>query len=196
MGIVSAQNGYRPMRKLPKVLSPAEQAALLDVFDLRYPTPRRNRTMIAVALATGLRASELTHLRLEHVDMTTGRVIVREGKGAKDRLVWMRPEVIDELAAWFEVRPASDWLFCTSSGAQVSPVYLRRMVKKYATKAGVAEAAKVSTHTLRHTFATALYKRTKDIRLTQKALGHSSITTTMIYTHIVDDDLEAAMRWG
>jgi len=72
--------------------------------------------------------------------------------------------------------------------------HLRRMVKKRAHKAGVTEPEKVSPHTFRHTFATDLYRETKNIRLVQKALGHSDLSTTMIYTHVVDEELEEAMN--
>ena len=82
----------------------------------------------------------------------------------------------------------------TRKGTEVATSHLRRSVKRYARKASVEEVDRVSPHTLRHTFATRLYRETGNIRLTQKALGHSDLSTTMIYTHVVDEELEGAMK--
>lgn len=184
---------YRP-RKLPKVLSRAEQIRMLDQLDTRYLCPHRNRVLLRLMLATGLRAGEVVALRPEHVAVESRRLVVREGKGAKDRQLWFGDEVAAGLEDWEERRPPSDYLFPTRDGGQLSTRYLRAMVKRVARKAGVAEWKRVSPHTLRHTFATHLYRETKNLRLVQKALGHSSIQTTQIYTHLVDDELEAALR--
>jgi len=84
--------------------------------------------------------------------------------------------------------------FCTRDGDQILTRYLRTMVKRYAVKARVSEAERVTPHGLRHTFATDLLRETKNIRLVQKALGHSDVSTTMIYTHVFDEELEMALR--
>jgi len=183
-------------KRLPKVLTDSEQTRMLELCNPRYQSGMRNRAMIRFALGTGLRAGELVALKPEHLelDQTGGRVVVREGKGAKDRFVWFGWAVRDDLGRWMERRPESPWVFCTAKGGQLSPRYLRTMVKRLAHKAGVAEADKVSPHTLRHTFASDMYRATKDLAAVQKALGHASITTTMIYTHISDDVVERAMR--
>lgn len=183
----------RPDR-LPKVLPPKEQAALLDQLNPRYQSPHRNLVLLRLMLDTGLRAGEVVALRPEHVDLETGRLVVREGKGAKDRTLWFSDEIGEQLEEWMERRPESNYLFPTRDGNQLSTRYLRKMVKRLAREADVDEADRVSPHTLRHTFATDLYRDTKDLRLVQKALGHSDISTTQIYTHIVDEDLENAMR--
>lgn len=180
--------------RIPKVLTHEEQDALLDQLNTRYQSPHRNLVMLRLMLDTGLRAGEVVALRPEHVDLETGRLLVREGKGAKDRTLWFSDEVGELLEEWMERRPESDFLFPTRDGGQISTRYLRKMVKRLAREADVAEAHRVSPHTLRHTFATDLYRDTKDLRLVQKALGHADISTTQIYTHIVDDDLEDAMR--
>ena len=99
-----------------------------------------------------------------------------------------------ELEEWMERRPASDWLLPTSKGTKVATSQLRRSVKRYARDAGIDEVERVSPHTLRHTFATRLYRESGNIRMVQKALGHSDLSTTMIYTHIVDEELEGAMK--
>ncbi len=181
-------------RKLPKVLSADEQTRMLDQLDSRYLIPHRNRVLVRLMLATGLRAGEVVALRSEHIYAEARRLMVREGKGAKDRQLWFGDEVARELEAWEERRPSSGYLFPTRRGGQLSTRYLRAMVKRVARKAGVAEWERVSPHTLRHTFATHLYRETKNLRLVQKALGHSSVQTTQIYTHLVDDELESALR--
>ncbi|NTW28895.1 MAG: tyrosine-type recombinase/integrase [Coriobacteriia bacterium] len=126
--------------------------------------------------------------------MMTCRLMVREGKGAKDRVLWISDDLRDLIGLWLGRRPASPWLFPTRDGEQLNTRYLRTMVKHYAVKAGVAEAERVTPHILRHTFATDLLRKTKNIRLVQKALGHSDVSTTMIYTHVFDEELEGALR--
>jgi site-specific recombinase XerD len=179
---------------LPKVLTTAEQNALLAELNTRYPTPHRNLCMLRLMLEAGLRAGEVVALRPDHLDMQTCRLIVREGKGAKDRTLWIGDDLRDLIGEWLQRRPESEWLFPARNEKQVQTRYLRAMVTRLARKAGIAEAEKVSPHTLRHTFATDLLRETKNLRLVQKALGHASISTTQIYTHIVDEELEEAMR--
>lgn len=181
-------------KKLPKVLTEAEQEALLDQLNPRYQSPHRNLTMLRLMLATGLRAGEVVALRPEHVDLDTCRLIVREGKGAKDRTLWFSDEIREAVEEWLERRPESEWLFPTRDGGQLSTRYLRAMVSRIAEEAEIPEADRVSPHTLRHTFATELLRETKNLRLVQKALGHASIQTTQVYTHIVDEELEDALR--
>ena len=181
-------------RRLPKVLNEDERHAFLAQLNTRYPTPHRNLCMLRLMLEIGLRAGEVVALRPEHLDMKTCRLIVREGKGAKDRTLWISDDLRDLIGKWLQRRPESDWLFPTNKGARVQTRYLRALVKRLARKAGIAEAEKVSPHTLRHTFATDLLRDTKNVRLVQKALGHASIATTQIYTHIVDEELEEALR--
>jgi integrase/recombinase XerD len=181
-------------KKLPKVLSAEEQARLLAQFNKRWPTPHRNLCMVRLMLEAGLRVGEVVAINPEHLDMLTCRLMVREGKGAKDRVLWIGDGLRDLIGEWLGRRPESPWLFPGREGGQVSTRYMREMVKRMARKAGVAEGGRVSPHTLRHTFATDLYRETTNLRLIQKALGHSDISTTMIYTHVADGELEVAMR--
>lgn len=181
-------------KKLPKVLTAEEQRALVAQPNPRYVSGLRNRCLIRVALEAGLRAGELVALKPEHLDMLTCRLVVREGKGAKDRVLWIADDLRDLIGRWLERRPASPWLFPTRGGGQLDTRYLRTMVKHYAVKAGLPESERVSPHTLRHTFATHLLRESKNIRLVQKALGHSDVSTTMIYTHVFDEELEGALR--
>ncbi len=181
-------------KRLPKVLTVEEQRALVAQPNPRYASGLRNRCLIRVGLEAGLRAGELVSLKPEHLDMLTCRLNVREGKGAKDRTLWISDDLRDLIGLWLARRPVSPWLFPTRDGGQLDTRYLRTMVKHYAVKAGVSEAALVTPHVLRHTFATDLLRQTKNIRLVQKALGHSDVSTTMVYTHVFDEELEKALR--
>jgi len=179
--------------RIPEILSPEDQAALLRQPSRRCPSGERNHALLRLALDGGLRSAELVALRWEAVDLETGRVKVVQGKGRKDRNVWIGAPTISALEAWRSRQQAgTPWVFSTLAGGQLDPRYLRQMVERYAERAGLGSW--VHPHTLRHTFATDLYRQTKDLRLVQKALGHSSISTTQIYTHIVDSELEEAMK--
>jgi len=156
-------------RRLPKVLTPDEQRAFLAKFDRCYPSALRNLVAVRLMLQCGLRRG-------------------------KDRIVWFSDDLRDLISRWLDRRPASDWLLCTRHAAQVNSRYLRELVKRKAVSAGIPEADRVTPHVLRHTFATDLLRETKNIRLAQKALGHASLATTMIYTHVADEELETAMR--
>lgn len=192
------------MRKLPKVLSEGEQAALLGSFDLgtEAPTKVRNWAWTVLLLETGLRVAESVALLNEHLSLLEGWFVVREGKGAKDRTLYLSDPAHEAVCRWLKVRgqkigggtgAAGRPVFCTTRGTSVSPRYLRDMLKRHAERAGVRELEKVSPHTLRHTFATNLLRRTNNLRVVQEALGHESITTTQVYTHVTNEDLRRAM---
>jgi len=184
-------------RKIPEVLTATEQEALLKQPNPRYLTGQRNRTMLRLMLDTGLRLAEVTSLRWKDIDLLSGKVMVRQGKGSKDRTLWTGEENIAALAAWRERQAREcdgkpEIVFSTAEGKRLDPSYVRKMVKRYARKAGIEK--RISPHTLRHTFATDLYRETTNLRITQKALGHANIATTQIYTHIVDEELEGALK--
>jgi integrase/recombinase XerD len=180
--------------QLPKILTEAETASLLGQPNQRYYGPHRDYLFMRVMLKAGLRASEAVSLRPEHIDLMSGKLMVREGKGAKDRTLWLGEEILNELREWMDRRPESDWLLPTRKGTKVATSHLRRSVKRYARDADIDEVERVSPHTLRHTFATRLYRETGKIRMVQKALGHSDLSTTMIYTRVVDEELETALK--
>lgn len=184
-------------KKLPEVLTNDERQALLSQPNPRYPTGERNFVMLKLMLDTGIRLSETTNLRWKDIDLMTGKVMVREGKGSKDRTLWIGENDLELLRKWRErqqkdVNTSCDFVFTTLDGEPLQNRYIQTMVKRLSAKAGINK--NVSPHTLRHTFATDLYRETKNIRLVQKALGHSDLSTTMIYTHIVDDELENALK--
>ena len=182
-------------KKLPVTLTRAECEALLAQPNPRYPTGLRDICMLRLMLNTGLRAAECLNVKVRDIDWLSGKLMVRQGKGAKDRTLWVNEDVLEWLRKWRERRPApaSEWLFTTLTGKPVDSRALRAMVRRRADKVGL-QAKAVHPHTLRHTFATEMYRQTKDIRGLQKMLGHEHLPTTMIYTHIVDDEVENAMR--
>ena len=174
-------------RQIPEVLTATEQEALLAQPNPRYLTGHRNRVMLRLMLDTGLRVAETLSLEWKNIDLNSGKVMVRQGKGAKDRTLWTGEANLVALIEWQE-RQASECtgspqnVFTTKEGGKLNPAYVRKMVKRLAVKAGIQKD--VHPHTLRHTFATDLYRETTNIRLTQKALGHSNLATTQIYTHV------------
>ncbi|MCK4321753.1 tyrosine-type recombinase/integrase [candidate division WOR-3 bacterium] len=184
-------------RKLPEFLTEEEQKVLLKQPNHRYPTGQRNHLMMKLMLDIGLRLSEATNLKWKHIDLMSGKLMVRDGKGEKDRTLWIGEKDIELLEKWRERQLEKtdrdpEYVFTTLKGTPVKNRYVQFMVKRYSEKAGITK--NISPHTLRHTFATDLYRETKNIRIVQKALGHSDLSTTMIYTHIVDDELEEAMK--
>lgn len=186
----------RKGRKLPEVLTEDEQARLLAQPNPRYPTGERNYLLMRLMLNAGLRLAEATALKWRDIDLTTGKLMVRQGKGAKDRTLWVGEGDVERLRSWRERQAAvcgsCEYVFTTLQGRPLSHRYVQQMVKRYAAKAGIEK--NVHPHTLRHSFATDLYRETGKIRLVQKALGHSDLSTTQIYTHIVDEELEEALK--
>lgn len=178
------------------MLEQDEQARFLETFNKRYRGSFRNLVAVRLMLDCGLRVSECVAVKPEHVNMASCRLEVRNGKGGVDRTLWMTNDLRDLIAEWLEsdLRPDSDWIVCTRDGGQVDPRQLREMVKRQAGKADVQEWERVSPHTLRHTFATDLYRETQDLVVVQEALGHADISTTRIYAHLANDEVETAMR--
>ncbi len=184
-------------RRLPEVLTNDERRRLLAQPNLRAPTGLRHHCVIRLMLNAGLRAGEVLAIRRGDIDWDTGKLHVKQGKGSKDRVVWLNQDDQVLIHRWWEVRsrlphPRRGPLFSTLKGEAIDSRQLRATVKRLASKAGIEKD--VHPHTLRHTFATDLYRTTKNLRVTQKALGHAHISTTEIYTHIVDDEVEAAMK--
>jgi integrase/recombinase XerD len=185
---------YRPKR-LPTVLTEEEQEALLKQPDQRRRNGLRNLCLLRLMLNAGLRAAEVLNIKVNDIDWHNSKVMVREGKGKKDRTLWIGQEDLGILKKWLKLKaklPESEFLFTTHEGKRLQNRYLRTMVKRLARQAGIDKD--VHPHMLRHSFATDLFRKTKNLRLIQKALGHANITTTQIYTHIVDDELEEAMK--
>jgi site-specific recombinase XerD len=182
-------------KKLPVFLNKKEQQQLLSIFNTRYIASQRNKTMCLLFLKAGLRLSEMINLEWTRIDFNSGQLSVINGKGNKDRIVYISSETITSLSNWRN-RQVSEWgissyVFSNRKCLMLIDRDVREMVTKYAEKAGISK--RVSPHVLRHTFATELLRQSKNIRIVQKALGHSDLSTTMIYTHVVDDDMRDAM---
>ena len=192
IGSILKKGGIR-LRKLPDVLTNEEREALLKQPNKKAITGLRNLCIITLMLNAGLRVSEVLHLRPGHIDFMRGKITIKEGKGSKDRILWVGEEDLQLLQEWQERRPAGEYFFCNLKGGQLIDRYIRQLVKRLGKKAGINKD--VYPHLLRHTFATDLLRQTKNIRIVQKALGHSDISTTAIYTHIIDDEMEEALKF-
>lgn len=174
-------------RYLPEVLSVEEVSAIMDSVDLSSWNGVRDRAILEVLYGCGLRVSEATGLLISHVYLDEGFVRV-VGKGDKERIVPMGEMAVDAIRKYLEVRPVpespkyDDIMFLNRFGKSISRVALFNMVKKQAMLAGVTK--EISPHTFRHSFATHLIENGADLRVVQEMLGHESILTTEIYTHI------------
>lgn len=173
---------------LPEVLTTAEVDRLEASIDLSKWEGHRNRAIIEVLFSCGLRVSELVTLRLSNLFLDEGFLRVN-GKGSKERLVPISPRAIKELGYWFDdrrqmkIKPGEeDYVFLNRRGAHLTRVMILIMIKQQAVAAGITKT--ISPHTLRHSFATALLEGGADLRAIQAMLGHESIGTTEIYTHI------------
>ncbi|MBQ7420915.1 MAG: tyrosine recombinase XerD [Prevotella sp.] len=173
---------------LPEVLSTEEVDMLEAAIDLSKWEGHRNRAIIEVLFSCGLRVSELTRLKLS--DLYLDEHFIRVfGKGAKERLVPISEKAVRELGFWFtyrnemDIKPGEqDFVFLNRRGAHLTRTMILIMIKRYAVVAGIQKT--ISPHTLRHSFATALLEGGADLRAIQTMLGHESIGTTEIYTHI------------
>ena len=170
---------------------------MLKQIDLSCPIGIRNYAIIIMMYRAGLRVSEVCNLTLSDVNFETGLIYVQQGKYSKDRYVPMDSDVIKTCQDWLKVRPQSDYFFCTMQGGKLNQRYIREMCYRLSKKAGVyiqdgTEQKPVSPHKLRHTcFTEMLREGTANIREIQQLAGHSSLNTTMIYTHVVMDELQA-----
>jgi len=179
--------------RLPVVLNDEERKALLAAPDQSKPLGLRNYCMIKIFLNSGLRVSEALNLKVDDIDWETGRLFVRAGKGNRDRILFLKEDDMELYRRWLKARPAdSEYLFCTLKGTRMGDRNVRYFIKNYARQVNIKKD--VHPHALRHSFATDMLQNTKNIRLVQKALGHTSIATTMIYTHISDEELELALK--
>jgi integrase/recombinase XerD len=183
-------------RPLPRVLTEEQVEGLLTAPDVDLPLGLRDRTMLELLYACGLRVSELVGLRVDQIDLNQG-VLRIMGKGSRERLV----PVGDEAVAWtqrylregrtplLDGRGPSDFLFVTRRGGPMTRQAFWQLVRRYAAKVGYDRH--LSPHTLRHAFATHLLNHGADLRVVQMMLGHSDLSTTQIYTHVAQLRLQA-----
>jgi integrase/recombinase XerD len=194
---IKLQAAKQPLR-VPKVLSEAQVESLLAAPDVSTPLGQRDRSMIELMYASGLRVSELVGLKPLNLSLSDN-VLRTFGKGGKERLVPFGEVAAEWLARYTqEARPAilrgkaSEALFVTDrgmhAGSGMTRVAFWQLIKKYAIKAGIT--APLSPHTLRHAFATHLLNHGADLRAVQMLLGHADISTTTIYTHVARERLK------
>ncbi|HEX2543528.1 MAG TPA: site-specific tyrosine recombinase XerD [Ramlibacter sp.] len=187
------QSAKQPLR-VPKTLTEAQVEALLDAPDIDTPLGLRDRTMLELMYASGLRVSELVGLKTFNVGMNEGVLRVM-GKGSKERLVpfgqvagdWIVRYLAEARAAILAGQQTQD-LFVTARGHGMTRAMFWVIVKKHARTAGIT--APLSPHTLRHAFATHLLNHGADLRAVQMLLGHADISTTTIYTHVARERLK------
>jgi integrase/recombinase XerD len=173
--------------KLPEVLSVAEIDRMIDVIDLSRPDGHRNKAIIETLYGCGLRVSELTELKITDIHNDEGFVIVT-GKGNKQRLVPIGNKALKEIDLYRQYRNRLavikdiNILFLNRRGSKLTRVMIFTIVKDLAARAGILKT--ISPHTFRHSFATHMIEAGADLRAVQEMLGHESILTTEIYTHI------------
>jgi integrase/recombinase XerC len=180
--------GVRPPKagkRLPEVLSPDDAVRLVSLED-DSEMGLRDRALFELAYSCGLRVSELTGLDGEMLDAKSGEVRVT-GKGSKTRIVPVGAHALQAIAAWLPVRtrianPGEKALFVGRSGRRVTPREVQRRIKRWAALCGLE--VDVHPHMLRHSFATHVLQSSQDLRAVQELLGHASISTTQIYTHL------------
>jgi integrase/recombinase XerD len=178
----------RPGRRLPQLLSRDEIEALLEAPDPRRAAGRRDRAMLELLYATGLRVSELVGLALNDVDLES-RMLLARGKGSKERVVPVGAPAAEALKAYlFGARDVllrgrrSKDLFVTPRGGRMTRQGFSKLLARHARTAGIRR--RVSPHKLRHSFATHLLEGGADLRAVQAMLGHADVSTTQIYTHV------------
>ena len=176
-------------RKLPDTLSIEDINKLIDAIDLSKPEGGRNKAILEVLYGCGLRVSELTELKLSNLYLDIEFIKVT-GKGSKERLVPIGGSAVKALKIWIEnirvhvpiKKGEEDLVFLNRRGARLSRVYIFMIIKQLAQLTGINKT--ISPHTFRHSFATHLVEGGADLRAVQEMLGHESITTTEIYTHL------------
>ena len=175
-------------RHLPDVLTVEEIDALIGAIDQTTPEGQRNRAILETLYSCGLRVSELCNLKLSDLYLNEGFIKV-EGKGSKQRLVPISPRAINELKNYFvergnaKIKPEyEDFVFISRFGKNISRIMVFHIIKELADRIGLKKS--ISPHTFRHSFATHLLEGGANLRAIQAMLGHESIGTTEIYTHI------------
>jgi integrase/recombinase XerD len=181
-------------QSLPKTLSETEVEALLNAPNTEEPMGLRDKAMLELLYATGLRVSELVGLRMEQINLRQAVVFVK-GKGNKERLVPLGEEAMHWLELFLKVgraqmiKHATDFVFPSKRGVGMTRQTFWHRIKHYAILASVESP--LSPHTLRHAFATHLLNHGADLRVVQMMLGHSDLSTTQIYTHVANERLKS-----
>jgi integrase/recombinase XerC len=188
--------GPRQDQKLPHFLGEDAIARLLVTPPAATPLGLRDRAILEALYSAGLRVSELTGLNTADLDLDSGLATVR-GKGKRERLALFGPKALQALKLWLDARAAlpprqSDAVFLNKNGTRLTTRSVGRLLEKYLAMAGLDP--RTSPHSLRHSFATHLLDRGADIRSVQELLGHRSLATTQIYTHVTTKRLQESYR--
>lgn len=190
----SDQRSKREKRRLPKVLTREEVKSLLGAPNLKAPTGLRNRCILELMYRAGLRVGEVVALEPRDVDPDAGTIRIFDGKGGDGTAYFSAEEIRPFLDEWSRVRrrllqgkSRGARLFCTLDGGRVSTRYVQKMMGRMKRRAGISSSC--TPHVLRHTFATELLDEGFSIREVQEALRHVDVSTTMIYTHVLDSQL-------
>jgi integrase/recombinase XerC len=190
----------RQERKLPHFLGEDDLVRLLESPTAETPLGLRDRAILETLYSAGLRVSELTGLNVTDLDLDSGIAMIR-GKGRRERLALLGTRALEALSNWLAVRDsvaarkasrARDAVFLNKNATRLASRSVGRLVEKYLAQAGLDP--RTSPHTLRHSFATHLLDRGADIRSVQELLGHKSLGTTQIYTHVTTNRLQDSYR--
>lgn len=186
------------VKSLPEILSLKEVEQLLEQPNIQTPLGIRDRAMLEMLYATGMRVSELTQLPIDHVNLEGGYVLLF-GKGSKERIVPLGSEAMKWVAFYLKSARGrlakgreSRFLFISRSGREMSRQRFWRNLKEYGQRAGLRK--RITPHLLRHSFASHLLERGADLRSVQMMLGHADISTTQIYTHVTGERLKKIHR--
>ncbi len=169
----------RKAKPLPNYLTLSEVKSMIDAVD-----NKKHLCIIKMLYGAGLRLGELLNLRLSDINSENRLIYIRKAKGNKDRVVMLSSGILEDLRQYYKKYKPKEYLFEGQNGGMYSEKSVQNVVKNAASKAGIKK--KVTPHTLRHSFATHLLESGTDIRYIQQLLGHKSIKTTEIYTHITD----------
>ncbi len=186
-------------RKLPEILTPDEIDLMIDTIDIEKPEGQRNRAIVETLYSCGLRVSELVSVKMSNMFFKKGYVKI-EGKAGKERLVPISPKAISEIEKYLKGyrkqlkvgKGDEDVLFLNRRGQRLSRVMIFTIIKNLAAQVNIKK--KISPHTFRHSFATHLIEGGADLRAVQDMLGHESILTTEIYTHLDKDYLKSTIN--
>ncbi len=176
-------------KRLPSFLYPEEMVKLLNSVNLKLKNGPRDLAILELIYASGMRVGEVAKLKLDDVDLENSEILVH-GKGDKERVVLIGSHAVSSIRKYLEGRKSKEnTLFLGRMGTKLTSRSIERMIRKYAKKAGLAK--RVTPHTLRHSFATHLLDRGADLKIVQELLGHSSLSTTQIYTHLTKEKLKS-----
>jgi integrase/recombinase XerC len=186
----------RQAKRLPKAIDVSDVERLLATPDAATPLGARDRAMLETLYSTGIRVSELVGIDLADVD-ETGQALIIRGKGKRERIVPLGSHALRAISDWIAIRDrvgrggeAQSPLFINRDGGRISTRSVRRKLSKYLEQAGLDSS--ISPHTLRHSFATHLLDNGADLRAVQELLGHRSLSTTQVYTHLTTKRMQEA----